>query len=80
MFGDNSFCTPEEKKYNKKKDTTKNGIAYLSLDDWSMGVRGKWWSTALVCLSALSLTALDTGRPEDPEAQRPGGPKDRRPR
>jgi hypothetical protein len=36
MLGDSSFCTPEEKKYNKKKDTTKKGIAYLSLDDCSM--------------------------------------------
>jgi hypothetical protein len=35
-LGDNSFCTPEEKKYNKKKNTTKKGIAYLSLDDCSM--------------------------------------------
>jgi hypothetical protein len=36
MLGDNSLCKPEEKKYNRKKDMTKNGIAYLSLDDCSM--------------------------------------------
>ena len=35
-LGDNSLCKPEEKKYNIKKDMTKNGIAYLSLDDCSM--------------------------------------------
>jgi hypothetical protein len=34
---DNSYCTPEEKKYNRKKDKTKNGIAYLRLDDCAMG-------------------------------------------
>jgi hypothetical protein len=36
MLRDSSLCTPEEKKYNKKKDTTKNGIAYLRRDDCSM--------------------------------------------
>jgi len=36
---DNSYCKPEEKKYKKKKDTTKNGIAYLRLDDCAMAVR-----------------------------------------
>jgi len=38
IFGtspDNS-CTPEERKYNKKKDTTKNGMTGLSIGDCAM--------------------------------------------
>jgi hypothetical protein len=45
-LGDNSLWTAEEKKYNKKKDTTKNGMAYLTLDECSMGGRRKWWRAA----------------------------------
>ena len=39
IFGtstDNSCCTPEEKKYSRKKDTTKNGITCLSIGDCAM--------------------------------------------
>jgi hypothetical protein len=36
---DNS-CTPEEKKYNKKKDTTKNGMTGLNICDCAM-VKGE---------------------------------------
>jgi hypothetical protein len=36
MSLDNSCCTPEEKKYNKKLDTTKNGTACLRSGDCAM--------------------------------------------
>jgi hypothetical protein len=69
---DNSYCKPDEKKYKKKKDTTKNGTAYLRLDDCTMVVNGKRWlceicgASPVACLSWSCQLGWGPGRSKIP--------------